>query len=79
VLHCLYFNKHIDNNIIIAAREGGRDMLKKVLDKFSLEAKNVDKKDIIILGMEEKGSSNGPNTGTFTKFHIVNHNKISER
>jgi hypothetical protein len=29
-------------------------MLKKVLEKFSLEAENVDKKDIIVIGMERR-------------------------
>ncbi|KAJ3705613.1 hypothetical protein LUZ61_009318 [Rhynchospora tenuis] len=53
-------NKH--SNIMIALKEGDRDKLKKLLEKFSLEARDIDEKDIVFFGMEEKESTNGPNT-----------------
>ncbi|KAJ3705612.1 hypothetical protein LUZ61_009317 [Rhynchospora tenuis] len=53
-------NKH--SNIMIALKEGDRDKLKKLLENFSLEARDIDKKDIVFFGMEEKESTNGPNT-----------------
>ncbi|KAJ1701225.1 hypothetical protein LUZ63_001004 [Rhynchospora breviuscula] len=55
-------NDNRDSNIMIALKEGGRDMLKKVLEKFSLEARDVDNKDVIFIGMEAKESMNEPDT-----------------
>ncbi|KAJ4746145.1 Ankyrin repeat protein [Rhynchospora pubera] len=55
-------NDNTDSNIMIALKEGGRDMLKKVLEKFSLETRDIDKKDVIFIGMEEKESTNEPDT-----------------
>ncbi|KAJ1701224.1 hypothetical protein LUZ63_001003 [Rhynchospora breviuscula] len=55
-------NDNTDSNIMIALKEGGRDKLKKVLEKFSLETRDIDKKDVIFIGMEEKESTNEPDT-----------------
>ncbi|KAJ4734164.1 hypothetical protein LUZ62_010763 [Rhynchospora pubera] len=46
--------KNTENDIMTTAVEEGRDILKKILEKLSVEAKNGDKKDTVLTGPDTR-------------------------